>query len=123
LERIFARVTLIEHVLVCGDQSRTYPLPVATVNVEEARLQTDIPDLPNDDEALRRHPAIRERIREQLLKEATAAGLPGHERPQKVLVLSAPLSEESGTLTRGLKKVVPKQIVAQYETEIQATYQ
>ncbi|MFT5370071.1 MAG: long-chain acyl-CoA synthetase [Candidatus Latescibacterota bacterium] len=123
LERIFARVTLIEHVLVCGDQSRTYPLPVATVNVEEARLQTDIPDLPNDDEALRRHPAIRERIREQLLKEATAAGLPGHERPQKVLVLPAPLSEESGTLTRGLKKVVPKQIVAQYETEIQATYQ
>jgi len=123
LERIYARVPLIEHVLVCGDQSRTFPLPVATVNVEEARLQTDIPDLPKDDDALRRHPAIAERIRERLLKEATEAGLPGHERPQKVLVLPAPLSEESGTLTRGLKKVVPKQIVSQYEADIHAAYE
>lgn len=122
LERIYARVPLIEHVLVCGDQSRTFPLPVVTVNVEEARLQTDIADLPNEDDAVRTHPAIAERIREQLLKEATEAGLPGHERPQKVLVLPEPLSEESGTLTRGLKKVVPKQIVAQYETEIETTY-
>ncbi|MBT3602362.1 MAG: AMP-binding protein [Candidatus Latescibacteria bacterium] len=123
LERIFSRVTLIEHVLVCGDQSRTFPLPVATVNVEEARLQTDIPDLPKDDDALRRHPAIAERIRERLLKEATDAGLPGHERPQKVLVLPLPLTEESGTLTRGLKKVVPKQIVSQYEADIHAAYE
>jgi len=122
LERIYARVPLIEHVLVCGDQSRTFPLPVVTVNVEEARLQTDITDWPNEDDAVRTHPAIAERIREQLLKEATEAGLPGHERPQKVLVLPEPLSEESGTLTRGLKKVVPKQIVAQYETEIETTY-
>lgn len=123
LERIFARVTLIEHVLVCGDQSRTFPLPVATVNVEEARLQTDIPDLPKDDDALRRHPAIAERIRERLLKEATDAGLPSHERPQRVLVLPAPLSEESGTLTRGLKKVVPKKIISEYETDIEAAYE
>jgi long-chain acyl-CoA synthetase len=123
LERIFSRVTLIEHVLVCGDQSRTFPLPVVTVNVEEARLQTDIPDLPTDDDALRTHPAIAERIRERLLKEATDAGLPGHERPQKVLVLPAPLSEESGTLTRGLKKVVPKKIMALYESAIQTAYE
>jgi long-chain acyl-CoA synthetase len=122
LERIFARVTLIEHVLVCGDQSRSFPLPVVTVNIDEARLQTDIPDLPKDDEALRRHPMIADRIREQLLKEATLAGLPGHERPQKVLVLPDPFSEESGTLTRGLKKVVPLQIAACYETEIANAY-
>ncbi|MDP6042100.1 MAG: hypothetical protein QGG64_26355, partial [Candidatus Latescibacteria bacterium] len=105
-----------------GDQSRTFPLPVLTVNVEEARLQTDIEDLPANDDELRRHPAIAERIREQLLKEATEAGLPGHERPQKVLVLPAQLSEETGTLTRGLKKVVPKKIVETFETEITAAY-
>ena len=28
LERIFARASLIEHVLICGDQTRTFPLPV-----------------------------------------------------------------------------------------------
>lgn len=123
LERIFARVPLIEHVLVCGDQSRTFPLPVVTVNVEEARLQSDLPDLPTDDDALRTHPAIAERIRERLLKEATEAGLPGHERPQKILVLRESLSEESGTLTRGLKKVVPKKIAELYQAEIASAYE
>ena len=123
LERIFARVSLIEHVLVCGDQSRTFPLPVVTVNAEEARLQTDIPDLPvNDDDALRSDPAIAQRIREQLLKVASESGLPSHERPQKVLVLPTQLSEETGTLTRGLKKVVPKKIAADFESEIEAAY-
>ncbi len=123
LERLYARVSLIEHVLVCGDQGRDFPLPVVTVNVEEAQNQADIPDLPTrDEEALRTHPAVAERIREALLKEATRAGLPGHERPQKVLVLSEALSEETGTLTRGLKKVVPKEIVKKYEKEIEAAY-
>ena len=123
LERIFARVSLIEHVLICGDQTRTFPLPVVTVNVEEAQLQTDIPDLPTDDEgALCSHPAIAERIREQLLKEATAYGLPAHERPQKVLILPDQLSEETGTLTRGLKKVVPGKIEEIYANEIAAAY-
>ncbi len=123
LERLYARVSLIEHVLVCGDQQRDFPLPVVTVNIEEAKNQTDIPDLPvDDDEALRRHPAIAERIRERLLREATLAGLPSHERPQKVLVLWEGLSEETGTLTRGLRKVVPKAIVARYEGEIEGAY-
>ena len=122
LERIFARVSLIEHVLICGDQTRTFPLPVVTVNVEEAQLQTDIPDLPTDEGALCSHPAIAERIREQLLKEATAYGLPAHERPQKVLILPDQLSEETGTLTRGLKKVVPGKIEEIYENEIAAAY-
>ncbi len=123
LERIFARASLIEHILICGDQTRTFPLPVITVNVEEAQLQTDIPDLPTDDEeALCSHPAIAERIREQLLKEATASGLPAHERPQKVLILPDQLSEETGTLTRGLKKVVPGRIEEIYEKEIAAAY-
>ncbi|MDP6778206.1 MAG: AMP-binding protein [Candidatus Latescibacteria bacterium] len=124
LERIYARVSLIEHVLVCGDQSRTYPLPLVTVNADEARIQTDIPNLPeNDDDALRRHPAIAERIRELLLKEATIAGLPGHERPQRVLVAPEPLTEEAGTLTRGLKKLVPKAILERYRQEIEEAYQ
>ena len=37
LERIFARVSLVEHVLVYGDQQRDYPLPLVTVDVEEAK--------------------------------------------------------------------------------------
>ena len=124
LERIYARVSLVEHVLVCGDQNRTFPLPLVTVNVDEARNQTDLPDLPeNDDGALRRHPAIADRIREQLLREATLAGLPSHERPQKVLVIPEPLSEEDGTLTRGLKKLVPKAILESYQQEIEEAYQ
>ena len=123
LERIFARAPLIEHVLICGDQTRTFPLPVVTVNAEEAALQPDIPDLPTKDEdALRRHPAIAERVRQQLLKEAAAAGLPGYERPQRVLVLPTQLSEEAGTLTRGLKKVVPKKIESLFAKEIAELY-
>jgi long-chain acyl-CoA synthetase len=122
LERIYARVPLIEHVLVCGDQSRTFPLPIVTVNAEEARNQTDLGDLPRDDDELRKHPAIAERIRERMLKEATEAGVPGHERPQRVLVLAHPFTEASGTLTKGLKKIVPKEIVKQNETRIAETY-
>jgi long-chain acyl-CoA synthetase len=122
LERIYARVPLVEHVLVCGNQNRTFPLPIVTVNVEEARNQTDLGNLPEDDDDLRRHPAIAERIRERLLKEATEAGVPGHERPQRVLVLTDPLSEDSGTLTKGLKKIVPKEIVKQNEDRIEETY-
>ena len=123
LERIYTRVSLVEHVLVCGDQSRTFPLPVVTVNLEEARLQTDIPGLPvENDEALRRNSDLASRIRALLQKEARRAGLPGYERPQKVLVLPESFSEETGTLTRGLKKVVPKQIQDTFEDHIQAAY-
>ena len=121
LERVYSNVPLIEHVLVCGDQTRTFPLPLVTVNVEEART-LDIPDLPDDDEAVRRHPEVAERIRAALQKEATLAGLPGHERPQKVLVLPANLSEETGTLTRGMKKLVPKAVVEQNSRLIEEAY-
>ena len=96
-------------------------VPLVTVNVEEART-LDIPDLPDDDEAVRRHPEVAERIRSALQKEATLARLPGHERPQKVLVLPAGLSEETGTLTRGLKKLVPKAVVDQNAELIEETY-
>ncbi len=124
LERVYARVPLVEHVLVCGDQSRSFPMPLVTVNVDEARSQADIAELPvNDDDALRRHGAIVDRIREQLLKEATLAGLPSYERPQRVLVIPEPLSEEEGTLTRGLKKLVPKAILERYQKEIEEAYQ
>ncbi len=122
LERIYAAVQLVEHVVVYGDQKRDFPLPVVTVSLDEAKLIDDIPGLPTDDEALRAHPAIAERIRTLLLEQASAAGLPGHERPQKVLVVSEPLSEEMGTLTRGLKKVVPKAIVEQHMDKIEAAY-
>ena len=123
LELIYARSALVEHVLIYGDQSRNFPLPLVVVDVEEAARQTDIPGLPLDDEeGLRCHPALAERIREQLLQEANAAGLPAYERPQKVLLLPEALSEEAGTLTRGLKKVVPKVILERYEELIEKTY-
>ena len=95
---------------------------MVTVSLDEAKLIEDIPDLPKEDDALRAHPAIADRIRSLMLKQATAAGLPGHERPQKVLEITEPLSEEMGTLTRGLKKVVPKAIAKKYMDQIEAAY-
>ncbi len=122
LERLYARVPLVEHVIIYGDQSGSFPMPVVTVNVEEARTLSDIQDLPDDDNAVRRHSGVADRLRELLLNEATAAGLPGHERPQRVLVLPDALSEEAGTLTRGLKKVVPGAILEQYRDSVEAAY-
>ncbi len=122
LERIYARVPLVEHVMVWGDQSGSFPMPVVTVNVEEARTLTDFPDLPEDDDAVRGHSGVADRLRELLLNEATAAGLPGHERPQRVLVLPDALTEETGTLTRGLKKVVPGAILERYRDSVEAAY-
>ena len=55
LERLYARVPLVEHVIIYGDQSGSFPMPVVTVNVEEARTLSDIQDLPDDDNAVRRH--------------------------------------------------------------------
>lgn len=122
LERMYSAVQLVEHVLVYGDQKRDFPLPVVTVSLDEAKLIEDIEDLPTDEDALREHPAVADRIRKQLLDVATEAGLPSHERPQKVLVVSESLNEEDGTLTRGLKKVVPKAIAEKYMDEIKAAY-
>jgi long-chain acyl-CoA synthetase len=122
LERMYAAVQLVEHVIVYGDQQRDFPLPIVTVSLDEAKLIEDIPNLPSDDDALRAHPAVADRIRSLLLEHATEAGLPAYERPQKVLVLTEPLSEEGGTLTRGLKKVVPKAIAEAYHDQIEAAY-
>ena len=119
---MYSAVQLVEHVLVYGDQERDFPLPVVTVSLDEAKLIEDIEDLPTDEDALREHPAVADRIRKQLLDVATEAGLPSHERPQKVLVVSESLNEEDGTLTRGLKKVVPKAIAEKYMDEIKAAY-
>ena len=122
LERIFARVPLVEHVIVYGDQQRDYPLPLVTVDVEEAK-NSGIEGLPLEDEdALRTHPSLGERIREGLLAEATAAGLPNYQRPQRVALLPEPLSEDAGTLTKGLKKIVPKATVERYRTIVEETY-
>ena len=123
LERVFSRVGLIEHVLVHGDHTRDFFLALVTVDVEEAGKQDDIPGLPLDDEAaLRRHGGLADRIRQLMLEEASAAGLPGYERPQKVVLLPEPLSEEAGTLTRGLKKIVPGAVVEQYRELIEEAY-
>ena len=105
LERIFSRAALVEHVLVSGDQTRSQPVVLATVDLEEAEK---IDGVSGDEGAIRSHPEVAERIRSQLLNESDLAGLPAHERPVNVVVLPAALSEEDGTLTRGLKKVVPK---------------
>lgn len=119
LERVFARVTLIEHVLVLGRPESDQPVVVVTVNAEEAAKLSDVPGLPVDDEAaLRVYPPVADRIRTQLLDEADEAGLPNHERPGQVVVLPDVLSEESGTLTRGLRKIVPAAVVEQYSDQI-----
>lgn len=121
LERIFARAPLVEHVLVYGDQQRNFPLPLVVVDIEEARKYAPAGEVV-DDVALRTHPEIEAHVRAQLLEEARQAGLPGHERPQRIVLLPEPLSEEEGTLTRGLKKVVPKAIVARYSDMIEGAY-
>ncbi len=123
LERLYARIPLIEHVLVTGDQSRTFPLPIVTVNLEEARNQEDLlKSAVDDDEALRQDVRITDRIREQMLKEADRAGLPAHERPQRIVALPDALSEQSGTLTRGLKKVVPGAVLERYGSLVEEAY-
>ncbi len=124
LERIYSRAPLVEHVLVTGKQAWSHPVVVVTVDLEEAARQTDLPGLPaasdDDGEALRGFEPLHARVREQLLVEADIAGLSGHERPVRVLVLPRGLSEEDGTLTRGLRKVVPKEVVALYTGLIEA---
>jgi long-chain acyl-CoA synthetase len=127
LERIFSRVPLIEHVLIFGDQSRTYPMPVVSVDVDEVRRQIGegaFPELEQEpDEAVRRDEGLAHRIRELIVREARQAGLPAYARPQKVLLLPEPLHEDNGTLTKGLKKIVPGAVAEQYRTLIQAAYE
>ncbi len=122
LERIFSRASLVEHVLVYGDQQRDFPLPLVVVDVEEAakRLGNGVAGL--EDSAVRVHPEVTELVRSQLLEEAREAGLPSHERPQRIATLPEALSEEDGTLTRGLKKVVPKAIFQRYTSLIEEAY-
>lgn len=122
LERVYSAVPFVDHVIVVGDQQRDFPLPLINVNVEELRATPGLEGLPDDDDAARLHPPVAERVREMFLLEATRAGLPSHERPQRVVVLPEPLSEETGTLTRGLKKVVPKAIASRFEDLIAAAY-
>ena len=117
LERVFSRAALVEHVLVSGDQTRSQPVVLATVDLEEAEK---IEGVSGDEEAIRSHPEVAERIRNQLLQESDLAGLPAHERPVNVVVLPSALSEEDGTLTRGLKKVVPKAVEERYAGTITA---
>ncbi len=121
LERIYARATLVEHVLIWGDQHLSAPVALVTVDVEEAKKIADIPGLPVEDEAaLRCHPALVDRVRRLLLREADEAGLPPYDRPQKVILLPEPLSEEAGTLTKGLKKVVPGEVLKRYHQVVEA---
>ena len=123
LERVFARAPLADHVVVYGDQARSFPLPLVAVDLEEVARDGDLQHLAGEsEEDIRCHPDVAERVRQQLLFEADAAGLPGHERPQRLLLMPAPLSEDEGTLTRGLKKMVPKAVTARYQDLIAATY-
>lgn len=123
LERIFSRAPLVEHVLVCGGQQRDFPLPLVVVDLDEAKKSLPAGVSPNEEGALFQHPEIIERVRKQLLLEAKENGLPDYERPRKVLLLPKPLSEEDGTLTRGLKKIVPAAILECYAEQINAAYE
>ena len=120
LERIYSRAPLAEHVLVTGQQAWSHPVIVVTVDVEEAGRQTDLRGLPAGEEQLRAFEPLHERIRQQLLAEADGAGLTGHERPVRLLVLPEALSEDAGTLTRGLRKIVPKSIAERFAGPIEA---
>ena len=111
LERVFSRAPLAEHVVVWGDQSCTVPLVLVSIDAEEA-AKGAAGDL--SEAELRQDPDVQALVRRQLAAEADLAGLPGHERPQKVVVLPEALDEETGTLTRGLKKVVPKAVVERF---------
>ena len=113
LERVFSRAPLVEHVLVSGIQNLSQPVVLVTVDVEEA-ARIDDPELPQSEQEIRMHPAVAGRIREQLLTESDLAGLPSHERPANIVVLPEALSEETGTLTRGLRKVVPQSVEERY---------
>jgi len=119
LERVYSRAPLVEHVIVTGKQAWSHPLILASLDTEEAARQVDLADLPEDEVQLRAFEPIADRLREQLRTEADLAGLPGHERPVHVLVLPESLSEDTGTLTRGLRKVVPKQVVSRFSELIE----
>ncbi|MEW6755981.1 MAG: AMP-binding protein [Candidatus Latescibacterota bacterium] len=122
LERVFSRAPLVEHVLVYGDPSQPFPLPLVTVSLEAVQ-RAGIPDLPLQDEAAwRTHPALSEAVRDQILREATRAGLPAHDRPPRVLLLPESLAEENGTLTKGLRKVIPTAVVDRYRELIEQAY-
>ena len=124
LERVFARAPLVDHVLVCGDQSRSFPMPLVAVDMDEVAKSGDLRHLQGaGDQALRSHPEVAKKVRQQLLWEADAAGLPAHERPQKVVLMADSPSEEDGTLTRGLKKIVPKAVTDRYREAIAAGYE
>lgn len=122
LERIFSRVPLIEHVLVFGDQARTYPIPVVSVDLEEVRRV--FPELAAlDDEAVRGDERLAPRLRELIIQEANASGLPSYARPQKIALLPEPLHEDNGTLTKGLKKVIPSAVAERYRNLIETAYE
>lgn len=124
LERIFARAPLVDQVLVYGDQARSFPLPLVSVDVEEAAKLPELQHLSAADEgAIRSDSVVGELVRAQMLAEADAAGLPPHERPQKVFLMPEPPTEEQGTLTRGLKKIVPRAVVERYGDGIAAAYE
>ena len=115
LERVFSRAALVEHAVVTGGQEWNSPLALVTVDMEEAAKLADSEGLSAmDEDALRRSNWVADLIRRQLLREADVAGLPAHERPHRVLVIPESLSEDAGTLTSGLKKIVPGAIEARY---------
>ena len=119
LERIFARVALVEHVLVAGMQSWRHPLIIVAIDIDEASRLPELQELPKSE--IRGSQLLNDHLQQQLLREADSFGLPGHERPHKVLVLPESLDEDSGTLTRGLKKIVPGAVEERYRALIDET--
>ena len=119
LERIYSRAALVEHVLVSGKQEWSHRSS-SSPSTRRRRPSDRSRRLPSDEDQLRAFEPLHERIRAQLLAEADAAGLTGHERPVRLLVLPEALSEDAGTLTRGLRKIVPKSITERFAAQIEA---
>ena len=102
-------------------------MPVVSVDVDEVRRQIGegaFPELETQsDEVLRCDEGLAHKIRELIVGQAHEAGLPAYARPQRILLLPEPLHEDKGTLTKGLKKIVPGAVAEQYRALIEAAYE
>jgi long-chain acyl-CoA synthetase len=118
LENDLKQSRWISQAVMLGDE-RPYPIVLITLDEEEIVPYAREHGLPEDVEALSRHPAIRELIAGEL--DRTNAHYAQVEQAKRFAILPHDLSQETGELTPTLK--VKRNMVAQkYATAIQALY-